>query len=318
MQSAAVLLLLLATGAAAERSTSQVSASAWLRGHPNPANDELNELKNANPDAYALVKALLTKRSLGLLDPKHPTASFAAAQPHVDQEQPAGGNPFAQFAQPGEIEAAKAAKAPVDEPVDEASYVPAAPRASSGKDWLNWKPASSGLDDDAMVKNVLGAVAGLTGARQAAPVDAPVADAPVASSLSLDEGDVFGHALGGAPSAQAATQPMSAEETEQRSLQTAAKPGDSYLKISDPFAAQAPVRAAAQPAHFLKPVDSDSLSWHSNFDDKAAPQVQKAQPQAKPANSLMAWLGKVQPTKQAAPQAAVQAAPVNNYLAQLQ
>merc|ERR1719265_2201991 len=34
------------------------------------------ELKATNPDAYAVVNALLTKKSLGLLNSRHPTASM--------------------------------------------------------------------------------------------------------------------------------------------------------------------------------------------------------------------------------------------------
>ena len=39
----------------------------------------MDSIADTNPDAYALVKALLTKRSLGLLYTRHATASFAAA-----------------------------------------------------------------------------------------------------------------------------------------------------------------------------------------------------------------------------------------------
>lgn len=39
--------------------------------------DELAELKQENPGAYAIVKALLTKRSLGLLNPAHPHSSMS-------------------------------------------------------------------------------------------------------------------------------------------------------------------------------------------------------------------------------------------------
>jgi len=41
--------------------------------------DELAELKQENPGAYAIVKALLTKRSLGLLNPAHPSSSSMAS-----------------------------------------------------------------------------------------------------------------------------------------------------------------------------------------------------------------------------------------------
>lgn len=42
--------------------------------------DELMDLKAENPSAYAIVKALLTKRALGLLNPDHPSASMAATR----------------------------------------------------------------------------------------------------------------------------------------------------------------------------------------------------------------------------------------------
>jgi len=60
--------------------SSAMRASQFLENHAEKPieQDELIELKRQNPSAYAVVKALLTKQSLGLLDPKHPTASFAA------------------------------------------------------------------------------------------------------------------------------------------------------------------------------------------------------------------------------------------------
>jgi len=39
--------------------------------------DELAELKQENPGAYAIVKALLTKRALGVLNPEHPNSSLS-------------------------------------------------------------------------------------------------------------------------------------------------------------------------------------------------------------------------------------------------
>lgn len=48
--------------------------------------DELAELKAENPDAYVLVKALLTKKSLGLLNPNKPTASFAPKLSRAEQQ----------------------------------------------------------------------------------------------------------------------------------------------------------------------------------------------------------------------------------------
>jgi len=103
------------------------TARAWLRDHTGQP-DELAELKGTNPEAYAIVKALLTKRALGLLDPKHPSASFTPA----------------------------ARTAPAAMPQDE---VHAAPMPH---DWLHWKPQESAVDDDMTVKSVLGTVGDIT------------------------------------------------------------------------------------------------------------------------------------------------------------
>jgi hypothetical protein len=114
MQQRAVLLTLalLATPFASASSDSAVSeARLFLRRHvaQPPQADELAELRTENPEAYGLVKALLTKRSLGLLNPRRPTASFAAHS--ADQQQPAEQGPevFQKFASP--------ADAPADAPV---------------------------------------------------------------------------------------------------------------------------------------------------------------------------------------------------------
>jgi len=154
----AAALTLLLVGAAATRAGSARSgeaaaataaARAWLREHPAAQTDELAELRSENPQAYALVKALLAKRSLGLLDPRHPSASFST------RSRPAGGadalaaGPAAFQGLAGPSHAATAAVYP---------EVAAAP---AHRDWLNWRPQQSAADDDAMVSNVLGAVAQL-------------------------------------------------------------------------------------------------------------------------------------------------------------
>merc|ERR1719453_585987 len=64
-----------------ERS-SEFRAKMWLKTH-QPSEDEagMQDLKSSDPNAYAIVQALLTKKSLGLLDPNHPTASMTGASP---------------------------------------------------------------------------------------------------------------------------------------------------------------------------------------------------------------------------------------------
>lgn len=139
--------LLLAAGLAPRAAGAAVSASAasrsmanaWMRAHPSGDEDGMAELKAQNPEAYAIVTALMTKRSLGLLDPKHPSASFAAP---AAEDVPTGAAAFARFASPSDA---------------------VAPAAASHHSWLNWKPQDSATDDDAMVQNVLGAVAELKG-----------------------------------------------------------------------------------------------------------------------------------------------------------
>lgn len=62
-------------------------ARSFLRSYIEspPQQDQLAELNQKNPEAYALVQALLSKRSFGLPNPRHPTAS--APRTVVQQEQ---------------------------------------------------------------------------------------------------------------------------------------------------------------------------------------------------------------------------------------
>merc|ERR550532_3322182 len=125
----------------------------WLHNHQAPpSQDELAELKTENPEAYAIVKSLLVKRSLGLLNPKHPSASFRG-QPASDDSTPAA----------------------------EATEV-TADAAPAQHDWLNWKPQDNAANDDAMVKSVLGEVATL----KAQPQNDVSSDATKKSDASLE------------------------------------------------------------------------------------------------------------------------------------
>eukprot|EP00746_Dinoflagellata_sp_MGD_P168384 gnl/MRDRNA2_/MRDRNA2_99807_c0_seq1.p1 gnl/MRDRNA2_/MRDRNA2_99807_c0~~gnl/MRDRNA2_/MRDRNA2_99807_c0_seq1.p1 ORF type:complete len:471 (-),score=102.06 gnl/MRDRNA2_/MRDRNA2_99807_c0_seq1:41-1453(-) len=75
------------SGTAAER------ANAWLLIHKeNPDIAGMNDLKASDPNAYAMVEALLTKRSLGLLHPDTPAASFShGARVHSFKEDAQAG-----------------------------------------------------------------------------------------------------------------------------------------------------------------------------------------------------------------------------------
>merc|ERR1719272_2738490 len=76
----AILLGLALSSWAVAESTAANRAQAWLKLH-GPSGDEagMADLKNSDPTAFAMVQALLAKKQLGLLDPSHPSASFANA-----------------------------------------------------------------------------------------------------------------------------------------------------------------------------------------------------------------------------------------------
>jgi len=194
---AAVVLLLCGVVPAASTALGESAARNWLYRHPQPQGDELAELKDQNPEAYAIVKALLTKRALGLLDPKHPTASFAAPPlAGADDGEASGPMSYQVSAAPGDREAFGPAvsqspasmAAPQAAPV---SYPEVA--APAHHNFLNWRPQQSALDDEAMVKSVLGAVAELKGAKPLAKVSPDSEDAghaaPQASEARPSAGD---------------------------------------------------------------------------------------------------------------------------------
>lgn len=164
-----VALLLLVAGATATVSTSEATAEShaaqWLRDHPQAQADELAELKSENPGAYAMVKALLTKRSLGLLNPHHPTASFSApAQPEQGAEQ-SGSAAYSSLVTKDELEKVHADVRPRSANLftKSTALYPEVSASHANHDWLNWKPQQSALDDETLVSNVLGAVAELKG-----------------------------------------------------------------------------------------------------------------------------------------------------------
>jgi len=187
----------------AARASVQNAAAKWLSAHPaaDVNQGELAELQSANPEAYAIVEALLTKRSLGLLDPKHPTASFAAPPAAATGPKLTGAAAFANLVTPEELanvgHASTASQAPQPEP---ALAYPDMAAAPAHHDWLNWKPENS---DHTMVANVLGAVAEIKG--KAAKRDS-------GSSLANDE-DLLSTDSNPSPSSDSA--PSAVDETPQ-------------------------------------------------------------------------------------------------------
>jgi len=85
-----------------------------------------------------------------MLNPKHPSASFASPARPAESNDAAPSGP-----------AAFQALATSGSAVATAAVYPEAPAPPVHHDWLHWQPKQSALDDEAMVNNVLGAVAEL-------------------------------------------------------------------------------------------------------------------------------------------------------------
>lgn len=253
-----------ATHADAER-----YAKEWLRMHAGADPDQagMDELKATNPDAFAIVNALLTKRSLGMLNLKHPSASF---KPNADAD-PQEGPTAVDVLRASEQQPASSVEAPVAA-VSVSSY--SAP--TSSHNWLNWKPHSS-EDDDAMVKNVLGAVADLkSGTSAATPASATgsllsdsrsesetMVDAPASQETAPPAEQ---HRLGALSYEWGTTQTQSAAQqaaAPQMEAPQSREPQNSYLAgIGGGFmggSSSSPAKAAASQGNLLT-----SFSWDSS------------------------------------------------------
>jgi len=326
MKMRSVLFAAVAAVAVGTTAKAEVKARVWMLDHADPNTDELVELKNENPDAYALVKALLMKKSLGLLDPKHPTASFSKPAPHSDDgDHAVGAAVYEKFATTDKEKQALEASAV---PYDTAEMSAVAPSESSGnKDWLNWKPADSAANDDAMVKNVLGSVAGLMGSK-------PAPSAPSAGSLDADEASILAadDVPAKAVSAPVVEAPKNflAKPVEEAPTSTE----NSYLKgldLGSDAPADSPQARASVSESPVEPIAAVATSARSpldgfSFDDSnsntdvaattAAPKVEKATK----SSALGSWLGMVKPHVDVAPKSAASAAPAqdsNPYLTDL-
>jgi hypothetical protein len=281
MKLQSVFAAVLCSTACAVSTQAEISAKVWLREHSGGNPDELAELKTENPDAYALVKALLTKRSLGLLDPKHPTASFAAPPPKEDTDQPSGAEVYAKFATTPKEQLAlsgQQSSASPDVPYPDAqnsqSQVPYPEAHGSSQNWMSWKPDNN--DDDAMVQNVLGAVADLTKKKSLR-----------GQSDSQDENPLQAEAARMEDQGEPSFQP----NTEAAPPQPVAEP-----------VVQASVEAPAEIAKPAAPVQDEPRNALTafTFDDSATTTTTTTLRANKGANPLASWLGIVKPHVQVA------------------
>jgi len=248
--------------------TMVLRAREWLRTHQDPDQAGMDELKTTNPDAFAIVQALLTKKSLGLLNAKHPDAF-------------------------GGFDGTPSAATP-DAPSAEASAAPEAPAVplaaigmdppQSHKNFFNWKPNT---DDDSMVSNVLGEVAQLKNGGASSPVE-------VAQPLSEPEKHTAGMV-----SLKVVAPVEHAQESQDK---------NPYFKSVAPVAKSdvvaTPVASMSQANSYLNAVNlgpkhvggvdsPNALSGFSWNDDNAADttssqQVQSAQPTKE--HALTSWL----------------------------
>lgn len=318
----------------AAASLSAVSrARLFLRNHAAepPKGDELAELNKENPEAYALVKALLTKRSLGLLNNRHPTASFAPAKQEELPEEDRGTGAFAKFASPEELQASHQESLVSSSSKVDLPYANVAPAGQH--DWLSWKPGQdSGESDEQMVQNVLGAVASLKGGKKSGLLSKQRSSE---NTLSADESS-FG--VEAEPAAAPVAKPVQSAPPAPRensylktvdfglgSTESApvAKPAapkkNSYLDGLD-LSGDMPEKVAAQeePKKTSQIEQGNALSSFSWDDSKPKeqeqPKVQQLKPNGKD-NALLGWLGVVE--KAPAPKAEAPAPPSNPYLMDL-
>lgn len=273
-----------ATGGAALVTSSATSARAlaasWLRAHRTWQPDELAELKGVNPEAYAIVKALLTKRSLGLLDPRHPSASFAPAVPAASDGAPSGAAAFTNLAE----EADKKPQA--------ALIYPDAPVVQVHHDWLSWKPQQSAVDDEGLVQNVLGQVAAL---KEGTPVTKPHTEELAQASEDTHQGvdSTNDQADGGKAVAD-------------------------FASASQGFSRWFASRGGADAAASAATSDSGKSASSASASGGAVGSSQEQGQAGGPSGTLFAWLSGGKPKRAAAPPPVPEQKPTNSYLSDLQ
>jgi len=305
-------------------SSAAFRAKMWMKAH-DPSADEagMNDLKNSDPNAFAIVQALLTKKSLGLLDPSHPSVTFTGKAPpqrksFQEEAEAAGLTQDEPSAAVSEMEM----RSSMPYPSAGSSAQPASPYPEVHASHDPWNYHTTHSDDD-LIASVVGNDAApaaqpasdntlsLSAATQQiqqsmpAPVehDAPVAPAPLMNGMpSLNWGNPMTGSDSEAPAAPAA-QPAEEESVSEPALSLSAvrnqEMGKMGITDSTPVAPAAPVEPARSP------LENDQIETgipSMNWD--------------RPSRPTLASLVRVVPTNRAA-YAAPEPAPVatNSYLA---
>jgi len=274
-----ISVLALAQASRILESSTEFRAKMWLKTH-DPSGDEagMADLKNSDPNAYAIVQALLTKKSLGLLDPNHPTAGFGGAAPKKhktfqEEAEEAGLNQDSPSEAVSEMEMKSSMPYPSAGSGSSAPY----PEVRASHDPWNYKTVHS---DDDLVNSVLGqeapapaqtqdntlSLSAVTAQEQQsmpAPVErhesapAPDASAPLESQMggiSLNWGNPMAGTSeeSAAPTASAAQPADSSDDDRSLSLSAVRNQEESRMGITEPVERFAP-RVAPAPVVQARP-----------------------------------------------------------------
>jgi len=294
------LLALLVAGSVDAASTEAASryAKAWLQSHKSPTEDQLGELQSANPQAFAIVNALLNKHAHGEIK-----LSAEDRGPDVFRRMMSQGSHIATSRPQIALPYASAEMEEVSAPVvtNNAQYNP--------NDRMN--------SDENAVSKLLSAVASLGGekGRKIGLLNKK------RTKKQEDENPLEQDASLFAKSEPAPAQPIEAVEQslEQQQVQQEAPRVNSYLKGIDLSGDMPAVVGAVQPRQ-ERPLKlmarsasnsgdfGSSLSTFSFGDEnEATPAPKKVEaPKPKPQNAFLKWLGF---TKKAPPPVEKPAAP---------
>jgi len=239
------ILFAIAMSAQASRvveSSSSFRAKMWLKTH-DPSGDQagMDDLKNSDPNAFAIVQALLTKKSLGLLDPSHPTAGFGNAAPkqHKSFQQEADEAGLTQDTPSAAVsEMEMHSSMPYPSPASDSSPYP---EVHASHDPWNYKKTHS---DDDIVNSVLGGEA-------AAPAQ-PETDTLSLSAVSAQE-------------QQSMPAPVEHREAAPAPVQNAAFSGMPSLSWGNPMAgSSAEESPAASAAPVAQAAQADTSDDHDD------------------------------------------------------
>jgi len=320
-----LIISALALSASASRileNSADFRAKMWMKSHMmfnqkthqydrnDPSGDEagMQDLKNSDPNAFAIVQALLTKQSLGLLDPNHPSVKFggaAAPKKHKSFQEEAEEAGLTQDTPSSAVTSQMEMGSSMPYPSVGASSAAPYPEVRASHNPWNYKTTHS---DDELVNSVLGdeaaapaqpqsdplslsaMTAQYTAPVQAAPAQpveqyaAPVQAAPVplqaqaAGIPNLNWGNPMTGSSEEAPAAPAsqaspAAEPEQADSTDMLSLSAVRSQEESRMGITESATRFAAPVAPSQPAPVanVQPAPVEEVrTWNQPAQDSMA------------------------------------------------